>query len=123
MFWFTLFSFTVWPLMVNIGAILYQGSYFNLILMYFIIALGAKHASKYIRIPIFVANKLIFVFVFIMMYPNASITQNISYMSGSMLSLTIISAALFFVYLYFFDNEKVQSEQDDISKYSRSVEV
>jgi len=113
MLWLAIFSFTLWPLLMIDGAITFQGSYFNLVLLYFLIAFGAKHSGKFIRIPVYIANLLIFIFAFVI-YRHFTISQSITHMSVSMLILTILSAAAFFVYLYLFDNDKDKCLSDNI---------
>ena len=105
MLWFTIFSFTVWPLLMHSGTIIHQGSYFNLLLLYFLIALGVKHTSKHLTRPIFFANLSIFFFVFFLR-PGFTIPDNFLSMSGSMLLLAFLSATVYFVYTYIFDADE-----------------
>jgi len=101
---FTIFSFTLWPLMMSNGAILFQGSYFNPVLLYILFAFGIKHSKKYITIPVYIANILIFISAFIF-FRGITVELSFSYMNYSMLALTILSAIVLFIYLHFFDNE------------------
>jgi hypothetical protein len=63
MFYFTVFSFVVWSFMMY----LYQytninlGSYVNIILIYILIAYGAKHTNKELRNVLFAVNIILFI--------------------------------------------------------------
>ena len=102
---FTFFSFTLWPLMMSNGAILFQGSYFNPVLLYILFAFGIKHSKKYITIPVYVANILIFISAYVI-HRGTTIGQSFSGMNYSMLVMMLLSAAALFTYLYVFDKEK-----------------
>ena len=104
MLWLTVFSFTVWPILMHSRAIVYHGSMFNLILIYFLIAFGVKHTKDYIARPIFFANIIFFVSVFVLDH-NSILSESMFHMSRSMVTITILSAAAYFVYTYLFDKD------------------
>ncbi|MCL2819434.1 MAG: hypothetical protein FWD38_01160 [Oscillospiraceae bacterium] len=114
--WFTILSFTVWPLLMNTGAILYQGSYFNLVLLFLVIAFGVKYSSRYIAIPVFIINIIMFIFTFVL-YRYQSIEQGFSHMNVSMLALTLLSFVLLFAYFYFYGSDK-KPEENNLEKSS-----
>ena len=113
--WFSIFSFTIWPLLMNDGAIIFQGSYFNLILVYFLIAFGVKHSNKFITTLLFIVNILIFIAAFVF-HRDIPLSQSASYISMSMLILALLSAAAFFVYLYVFDTDDVCNSSESIQE-------
>jgi len=99
---FTVFSFTVWPLLLHSNTVIHQGSYFNILLLYFLIAIGVKHTNKHLAKAIFFVNLLIFFFVFVIDY-SKTFPQVFTDMSFSMLMLTLLSTTVYFLYMYVFD--------------------
>ena len=110
MLWFTILSFTVWPLITYNATILYQGSYFNLMLLFLVIAIGVKHTEKIVANTVFIANILLFFILFIVAQ-NTSISQSFSWMNIGMFVLVLTSAAAYFTYTYKFDTD-IQSEMN-----------
>jgi hypothetical protein len=111
---FTIFSFTVWPILTYGEVIIHHGSYFNLLLIYALIALGVKHTNKIVANAVFFANILLFIILYVL-NQNGSISQSITWMSSSMLVLTLISAASYFVYTCIFDKEDKDGEPVPLS--------
>jgi len=101
---FTILSFTVWPLLVHHQAILYQGPYYNVLLLYAFIAIGVKYTHKIVANTIFVANILLF-FVLYFLHQNASVSDGLISLNINMLVLTLLAADGYFAYSYFFDGE------------------
>jgi len=87
------------------GAIAFQGSYFNLVLLYLLIAFGVKHSNKFITVPLFIVNLLIFISAFVI-FRDIPLSQSASDMNISMFVLALFSAGAFFAYLYLFDTDE-----------------
>jgi len=103
--WFTILSFSIWPLMMSIATVAYQGSYFKVLILYLMFAYGIKHTNKFIKVPVFVGNMLVFISAFIF-FRDISIGDSFINMNYSMLVMMLLSAAAFFVYLFRYDDEK-----------------
>jgi hypothetical protein len=117
---FSILSFTVWPLLVHHQAILYQGSYFNILLLYSLIALGVKHTHKTIANMIFVANMALF-FILYFLQQNASVSQSFTNMNTNMLVFTLLAVGGYFVYTYLFDKEWIDKDKKDKGTDSLSL--
>ena len=101
MFYFTVFSFTVWPLLMYLRNYthIFLGSYANLLLVYLLIAFGAKHANKELRNVIYVLNIILFVALWVLK-PDVSFFALPIMMSVRMFFVMIISSVLFLLYLH-----------------------
>jgi len=102
---FTILSFTVWPILANTQAILYQGSYFNILLLYCLIALGVKHTHRIVANTIFAANMMLF-FILYFLHKDATVSESFAAMNADMLVMTLLAAGGYFVYIYFFEKDE-----------------
>ena len=101
MLYFTIFSFTIWPLLMYSYEVtnINLGSYFNIMLIYILIAFGAKHTNKELRNLLFIIHMILFVVLWVL-DTSVSIFEFASLFSLRMLIVVIATGILFFVYLH-----------------------
>ena len=107
LFYFTIFSFTIWPLLIyNFSYTLtFLGSYVNILLLYILVAFGAKHTNNELRNVLYIANIIFFVALWVL-HPDVSIFALPSVICFRSFVTMIISAVLFFIYLHKKDDDE-----------------